>query len=377
MIASAELDLLAGDAMAALQSARRAIELHPGQIGPYLLGARAAVDLLDRDEAEKLLERAYVAFGLRPEIAAAQIHLLRQHRDYDAVRAIIARSGEYAAANFGFWMQATSFAVAQGDFDLAEQALDSAPAVSTKDAAQVHLLRAELAEGRRQYAKAVTSYETAIALKDSEAGWHEAAARCCLLLADTDRTRDHLQAAMRLNSAINIVLGKSSNVSQHHIGQLLDEFALHRETLAELQRISVLPAEARVEPLRRLARNNPEQTAPAMLLLIAMRQAGLFSSNCNYSSPVASTVIPRRIIHYWHDGDPPEDVRDIMTSWHQRHPDYEHLLLDDETGSTHLRAAGSAYGPAGVSQGANAGSASGHPAADLPILVRRLLRRRR
>ena len=351
IIASAELALLAGDATTALQSARRAIELHPGQIGPYLLGARAAVDLFARDEAQELLDLAYSTFGFRPEIAAGQIHLLRQYRDYDAARAVIAKGGEQAAANFGFWIEATSFSIAQGEFYVAEKALNSAPAISTKEVAHVHFLVAQLAEGRRQYAKAVTSYDAAIALDDSHVEWHEAAARCCLLLADTNRTRGHLRAAMILKTAVNVARGKSSNISQHHLGQLLDEFALHRETLDELQLISELPPEVRIDPLRRLVRDDPEQTAPALLLVLAMRQAGLFSSDRSCPCPVSSPVIPRRIVHYWHDGNPPPDVHEIMDSWYQKHPEYEQLLLDDTTRVDLLARAGCGYGAAGISQG--------------------------
>ena len=275
VIASAELALLADDAQTALQLALHAIELHPRQIGPYLLGARAAADLLDRDKAERLLNRARASFGCRPEIIAAQIHLFRQYRDYDAAHAIVAEAGEQVKTDFGLWMQVTSFAVAQGKFDIVEQAFRCAPAFSTKEMSGVHFLRASLAEARRQYHEAVTGYEAAITFDGAAAEYHEAAARCSLLLADTDRTRYHLRAAKRLDAATNIARGISSNISQHHVGQMLDEFLLHQEALGELRRISALPVEARVDPLRRLVKNNPEQTAPAILLLLAMRQVGL------------------------------------------------------------------------------------------------------
>ena len=340
IIASAELAMLAGDAQSALHSACRAIELHPGQIGSYLLGARAAADLLDCDQAERLLDQARVAFGLRPEIAAAQIYILRQYRLYDKARAVIAEASDQINTNFGLWMQAASFAIAQGEFNSAELSLGSAPAGSIKETACVHFLRANLAEAQRQYHEAVASYEAAIALNGSEPEWHEAAARCYLLLANTERARDHLRAAMLLNTATNIARRKSSNISQHHIGQILDEFVLHRDTLSELQRVCALPLQKRIEPLRRLVRDNPEQTAPAILLLLAMRQTGLFAAEHGAFAGSGGHAIPKRIVHYWHSGTPPSDVQEIMSSWSQKHPDYEHVLLDDVSAAKLLRMQG-------------------------------------
>jgi tetratricopeptide (TPR) repeat protein len=331
IITSAELSLLGGPPESALQLARRAIELHPGQIGPYLLGASAAANLFDRDEAERLLDQARLAFGFHPEIATARIHLLRQFRDYDGARAVIAEAGEQARTNFGYWMQTTSFAIAQGDFDAAERALNCAPPASTGETARVHFLRAALAEARRQYPDAVAGYEAAIALDSSEPEWHEAAARCCLLLADTNRTRDHLHAAMQLNAAINTARGKSSNVSQHHLGQMCDEFALDQQLLARLKETYALPTENRIDALKVLVRDNPDSTASAILLIVAMRQVGLFRRPPICPPGKAPNRIPKRIVQYWHSGTPPHDVQDIMASWRQKHPDYEHVLFDDAT----------------------------------------------
>jgi tetratricopeptide (TPR) repeat protein len=337
IIASAELAMLAGDRRSALQSAYRAIELDPKQMGPYLLGARAAAEQLEREESNRLLDQARKVFGDSPEIAAVQIHVLRQYRDYDAAYAILAEAGEQIVDNFELWMQATSFAIGHGRFAIAEQALRLAPATPKKKMSGVHCLRAALAEARRQYQEAAMHYETAIALDGAVSEYHEGAARCYLLIANTDRTREHLKATKRLEAANNIGRGKS-NISQHHVGQLLDEFVLHTEVLSTLRAIVALPANDRIETLRQVVQENPEQTAPAILLLLAMRQEGKLAS---HSSPIGrARGIPKRIVHYWHDGAPPPDVREIIASWREKHPDYEHVLLDNTTATVFLRERG-------------------------------------
>lgn len=121
---------------------------------------------------------------------------------------------------------------------------------------------------------------------------------------------------------------------------MLDEFGLHRDTLRELQQICVLQPDARIDRLRRLVSDCPEQTAPAILLLLAMRHAGLFAAKGNLPRSGIEARIPKRIVHYWHNGTPPPDVRQIMASWHRKHPDYEHILFDDGAAANFLRAKG-------------------------------------
>jgi tetratricopeptide (TPR) repeat protein len=338
LVASAELASASGDARLALQMARRAIDYHPDQVGPYLLAARTASDLLNLKEAEELLDRARAKFGRLPEITVTRIHILRLHREYDAARAVILECGEEVKSNFDLLMQAISFSIAQGEFDRAEEALNSALAETSRKASRLHFLRGSLFEARRQYSEAVTSYEAAIALETTEPEWHESAARCFLLLADTNRARMHLRAAAVLRSGINRVQGKSSNISQNHLGQLLDEFLFDREVLDRLQQICSLPIEERMNPLARLVADNPDQTAPSILLLLTMRQsARLLTIKSGASDTGDARGIPKRIAHYWHSPNPPEDVRRIVATWRQIHPDFEHVFFDDDKAMAFLQ----------------------------------------
>jgi hypothetical protein len=122
--------------------------------------------------------------------------------------------------------------------------------------------------------------------------------------------------------------GQSLNVSQHHLGQIIDEFALDRDVARALREARALPAPQRLDRLRELVRQNPGQTAPAMLLAIALRQAGLLDPS---GGDEASRPIPRRIVQFWDSGEPPADVRRLMQSWRERNPHFDYQLFDDES----------------------------------------------
>jgi tetratricopeptide (TPR) repeat protein len=186
LIAAAEQALASDDAETALRLSRDAIARHPDQLAPYLLGARAAAQF-DRAAAEELLDRARAAFGPVGDVGAMQVHILRSHRDYDAARAVIAGSGELVNVHPGLWREATSLAIAMGDFESAESALAAPPETSMIGGASVHALCGQLAQTHRNYAQAAKHYRGALAHDNTSREWLVELAQCHLLLADFTR----------------------------------------------------------------------------------------------------------------------------------------------------------------------------------------------
>src|ERR1700737_4020760 len=97
---------------------------------------------------------------------------------------------------------------------------------STNEVAPVQFLRGQLAEAQRQYREAISRYKEAIELNPAEGAWHEELARCHLLLLNTEAARQELQISFEIGAAPRLVKKHSLNISQHHTGQLLDEFEL-------------------------------------------------------------------------------------------------------------------------------------------------------
>jgi mannosyltransferase OCH1-like enzyme len=131
------------------------------------------------------------------------------------------------------------------------------------------------------------------------------------------------------------------NVSQHPLGPLVDEFALDRNVMERLRDMAGgLPAEE-IERMRGLVRQFPDHTAPALLLLVAMRRVGMLDWQPKaHSAP----QIPRQIVQYWRDKEPPPDVVALMESWGRRNPDCEHLVFDKSAATQFLQA----HAPAGA-----------------------------
>ena len=129
LLALAEFALQAGDPGDALGFAEHAIVAHPGQLGPYLLGARAAAAISNRERSAELLDEARSRFGERPAIAAMQIHILRGMQDFTSALQVVAGIDE-ASASPDLWAERTALAIAVGDFAAAERALAQPPTIS-------------------------------------------------------------------------------------------------------------------------------------------------------------------------------------------------------------------------------------------------------
>ena len=330
LIQHADLAMAAEDFEGARAFAQRGVEAHPCRFWPYLLAARACAELGQDVEAFELLRAATRMCGEQPEIIATRAQLARLARDWPAARAALDEPCQGSAASFFLWTERVLVALATGDHATAQGALRAPPIVSIRDEARVHLFRAQLLEAQRRYDEALTEYAEAVRLDPSDSWTQSETARVSMIVMDLDAAVDRLRTSVRLNSSVHILRGQSLNVSQHHLGQIIDEFALDRDVARELREARALPAPQRLDRLRELVRQNPEQTAPAMLLAIALRQAGLLDPSSDRGAE-ASRPIPRRIIQFWDSGEPPADMRKLMQSWRERHPDFDYQLFDDES----------------------------------------------
>jgi mannosyltransferase OCH1-like enzyme len=120
------------------------------------------------------------------------------------------------------------------------------------------------------------------------------------------------------------------------VGQLIDEFAIDRELLEELRQIRTLPLDMQLDPLRRVVELNPQHAPSAMMLLIAMRQAGRLVTGGGRSPNGTFERIPQRIVQYWNDKEPPAEIAELMNSWKIQHPDFGYVRFDDGTAEQFL-----------------------------------------
>ena len=174
----------------------------------------------------------------------------------------------------------------------------------------------------------------------NDAGAHFELARVSLKLLDLEACRFHLGQQIGITASSRRLRGQSLNASQTHVGQILDEFALDGAQLDALRHIRLLPPERQISPLREMVTQNPDYTPASMMLLIALRQAGQLVQAPERPPNGVFEHIPRRIVQFWNDTEPPPEIAELMASWKQAHPDFDYVRLDEKTAQEFLEAHG-------------------------------------
>ena len=214
------------------------------------------------------------------------------------------------------------------------------PAQTTRDLAVVQQLHGQLAEARWDFDEAIRHHEHAVRLDPNDGAAHVFLARLRLLTLDLAECRKHLAALARLDASRKLLQGRSSNPSQSHLGQLLDEFALDAEGLARIASASRRSARRAHPALARARAGCARIHAGAIALLIALRQAQAFAAGARQGA--STSPIPNTIAQYWNTADVPDDVVRLRATWQEHNPDFTCRLFDDTAARAFLECD---YGP--------------------------------
>ena len=214
--------------------------------------------------------------------------------------------------NFFVWSHCVQFDILLGDFAKAAARLIAFSSELIFERARIAVFRGQLAEAEYKFEEAREHYHAALLLNPNDGWAHAEMFRVCMLLLRIDEARHHLEAWTRLNTPALVARGQSTNVSQSHMGQAYDEFALDKDLINQLAGIRMLPPNERIEPLQTLLRSNADHSAAAIQLIIAIRQARLPDVSQLEGSRASCSPIPKVIVQYWDDPAPPIDVTQLM-----------------------------------------------------------------
>ncbi len=158
--------------------------------------------------------------------------------------------------------------------------------------------------------------------------------RAHLVALSLDDASTTLREFCRLTQATTRLKGRSTNQSQTHFGQLLDEFRLDRTLAERLRRLAPLPPAERLAALLAMVRAAPDSTAAAIRLVMTCREAGLMALAGRRPGP---SPIGGPIVQYWNRPDVPADVLALMESWRTFNSGREYRRFDDAAARDFLR----------------------------------------
>jgi len=311
---------------------------YPHHPTPIARASRALFELGRADEAFDMLETATKRLGRRPELLATKIDGYRRLSNWKAVVEILEDCDSDPTGNFLLWSKRVQTAIDCGMYSKAEAALADHSACTQHEISRVAMFRGQIAEARWQLEISSNHYNEALKVNAHDVGAHAELARIHLKLLNLDASRHHLGQQKQIQTAADVLRGNASNLSQTHIGQLLDEFSIDQQLLKTLREVRTLPSDQQVSRLKDINRNHPGHTPTAIMLVIALRQDGQLEFN--RSIPADNSLgphIPSRIVQYWDEAAPPEELLPLMQSWQTQHPDFEYVRFNDRTAQQFIR----------------------------------------
>lgn len=328
--------LAAGEAEQAMALYRAAAARHPDETA-FRFGLLDALAWQGRtEEALSGLEAIELEQGLSPELQSWRITLLRRTGQMEAALRV-ARAATLADPA-AFWLAVERFhtELRAGSDAMLQKSLFGIPAVTPGEQAIRRRCVGALAESLWQMDSALAHYQAAAGINAEDIALQEALARVKLMRFDLAGARAHVRRQFALMAPERRLRHESLNISQSLLGQMIEEYALDAELAEALAGVQAMPAPARLEPLAALVCANPDHTAPAASLLLALRQAELLAF---LPAPGGAPPIPRVINAFWHDAVLPADVETMLQSWRDGNPAYRWRRFDFAQARDYLAAA--------------------------------------
>jgi tetratricopeptide (TPR) repeat protein len=332
----AEQAMMAADFDAALEICREAVAAQPGQLPFQLCLVEALAAAGETAAALVNLEAMRQAHGALPVIATKRIVLLRQAGETYQALAEARAATAALPENFQFWLARFACEILVGsDADLENCLAGMQPCTEHQHAA-IRRLHGNAAEAKWHLAAAISHYEAAADLNPLDGGLRLDLVRAKILTLDIAAARAHLRIFCEQAAPATRLQGRSLNISQSHFGQIINEYRMNRKLLADLAALQGQPPGPRAATLSAIVRSQPDNTAAAVSLMVALRQAGRLAPDARRPAPDA--LLPRLLTQFWDSPEPPADVTALMATWREKNPRIETTRFDDAAAQAFLRA---------------------------------------
>ncbi|MCB8883974.1 tetratricopeptide repeat protein [Acidisoma cellulosilytica] len=317
---------------------RRVLEIAPEHVHHHLRLVRL-LQTMDSDEQNEVMAACVARFGAIVEVRSEQIRHLRDAGQLG--EALIAAEAAIAAypASFILWSDVFSLTLQIRSAAEAERVLMSMPAQNRRDELIVTMHRAMLAIRRRRHDEARRILEGALK-RDP----HNRSTILTLFLLSqwrndlADAKRHHLHLA-QLSVPERLMAGETTNASQSHTGQLINDMMLDPEAMEGLELARSGTSRGQLRRLMQLVRERPDHIPTAQAVVVTLAEAGRFTRPPMVAMASETNVhIPKRVAQYWDAAELPRDLRAYSESWQQINPGFEYRLFNDATARAYLEA---------------------------------------
>lgn len=324
------------DLATALACFRRIAALEPAHLGHQLRLADLLDDLGEGAQAATIRQEAELRFGYSAEFRRYQIRRLREVGALPAALAAARDAFARFPEQMGCWLDLFDLSFKQTTLAECIALIEQAPPHNRSDDISLLQARARLAARMNDKPQAVRHLEAALALQPAHRGALGQLFDLYLRIGDFSSAQETQARQAALDAPARRMRGDSTNASQSHNGQIVNDARLDPDAMEDLRQTSAECHDAAISFLLGLVRKRPHHIPTAITLLSRLEQAGCFREDWPPGNSSSSRPIPRRIIQFWDDPTPPPDLHDLSMSWRKLNPDHEHIVLNEGTAERYL-----------------------------------------
>ena len=228
--------------------------------------------------------------------------------------------------------------MAQGDYSTALDVLDRISTDNQDWIRQTEHLRANIYFYQYNYQKAEEHFKKAISLAPIAIGERNRLATIFMLTGRMDEARQEFKIATEeLN--LKTPPGKAAVPLRSHPAMVTNELRINPPLMAQLQAAQQKTGDERILEFGSLLAQDPTYLGTALYLARELRQQGIFDEIQQTLSKNSTSIpaIPKRIVQFWDEPEPPKEVQRICHSWLAHNPQYEYTRFSLDTAIAFLQ----------------------------------------
>ena len=292
----------------------------------------------DSEAATELLQEAQVKIPNSIPILIKLIDLQIRASHLDVARKLLLDALKTFPDNVQLRWQLCRVEMGDGDYPAALEVLDRISTDNRDWIRQTEQTRANIYFHQYNYPKAEEHLRTAIELAPTAIGERNRLATLLMLDSRMDEARQELKIATEeLN--LKTPPGKSAVPLKSHPAMLINELQINPPLLKKLIETKEKHGYDRILALGSLLAQEPTYLGTALYLARELREQGIFEGLQQELSAEATSFssIPKRIVQFWDDLEPPQEVQRICQSWLDLNPEYEYTRFSLETAIAFLQ----------------------------------------
>lgn len=320
------------DWQTARQWYQKSCQEHPDN--PHAYGPLANLMFLEGEaqSAIELLEEALLKIPNSPPIIIKLTELQMRLGNLDLSHQLLVKGLNLFPQNIQILLQLCRLYMAKGDYSEALETLEKISTDHQQWLRTTEHLKADIYFYQYNYQQAESHFRKAITLTPIATHERNRLAIILMLTGRIKEARQQLQIATReLHLKTNP--GKTAVPLKSHPAIVTNELLINPNLMAKLQVAQQEKGQERLLKLGSLITEEPTYLGSTLYLARELRLQGIFDALQQVLPQNKTSIIPipQRIIQFWDEPEPPQEVQRVCQSWIDLNPGYEYTRFNLET----------------------------------------------